>query len=257
MDNQDFNTVDAVQENVVDSQQTEQVTEVNSEGSEVATEQPTEKPVQSAEDNARFAEIRRKAESEAKDKVIAEMYGESHGIKTYAEYQKAIQEQQQAEQREQFQQQYGIDPSVIDERVKQQLENHPAVQTAKEQARTLQLNNAAMDLSKVAKSLGINDEIKSWEDVEKLPKFSAIKDSILNNNLDIVTAAKLAYFDDVVQARQQETIAKISANGASSPGSMVSGNQETFYSQEQVEKMSVDQINKNYKAVMASMKTWK
>lgn len=261
MDNMDFNSVDAGQENVVDSQETEQTAEVNSEGSEVATEQPAEKPVQSAEDNARFAEIRRRTESEARDKTIAELYGDQ-GITTYAQYQEALRQQQEAEQRQQYIDQYGIDPNAIQDIVKSELENHPVVQSAREQARTLQLNNAALELSKVAKELGINADIKSWADVESLPKYELIKNGIVNNNLDIVTAAKMAYFDDVVSSRaqkaQNETIAKLQANGQASPGSLADTGQTTqLYTREQVDAMSVDEINKNYNLVMKSMKTWK
>jgi ribosomal protein L20A (L18A) len=61
--------------------------------------------VQSAEDNARFAEIRRRAESEARDKLIAEMYGDSHGIRTYAEYQQALEETKRQEELEKLVQQ--------------------------------------------------------------------------------------------------------------------------------------------------------
>lgn len=59
--------------------------------SEISTPK-TAKPQQSAEENARYAAIRREAaaaaEAKARDAMIAEIYGDQ-GIKSYADYQKA------------------------------------------------------------------------------------------------------------------------------------------------------------------------
>jgi hypothetical protein len=69
---------------------------VNAVDGEVTPPTVDVKQVQSAEENARYAAIRREAETKAKEKardeLIAEMYGESHGIRTYADYQKALEE---------------------------------------------------------------------------------------------------------------------------------------------------------------------
>ena len=96
--------VNAGAEEVVTPQETEQVettTEpVNAGKEEVTTLTVETKPVQDSETNAKFAEVRRKAESEARDKVISEMYGEEYGIHTYADYQKALAEQQRQEELE-------------------------------------------------------------------------------------------------------------------------------------------------------------
>jgi hypothetical protein len=92
-------TVNAEQVEVVTPQNTE-VVETSSEqaettqdvSEEVVKPQVEEKPVQSKEDNAKFAEMRRKAESEAIDKFIASQGYEFDGkpIKTKAEYDEAI-----------------------------------------------------------------------------------------------------------------------------------------------------------------------
>jgi len=112
------NTVNAVAEEVVTSQNEQvETTEVKAEQvenvkSEVVTDtqveaenQPSKdtavsKDVQTPEENAKFAEIRRKyeadkveAEAKAQDALIAKMYGESHGIKTVAEYEEAMAKQ--------------------------------------------------------------------------------------------------------------------------------------------------------------------
>lgn len=68
------------------------------------------------------------------------------------------------------------------------------------------------------------------------------------------------YKAEVAKYKQKEQITSANqANAATSTGSAkASGNATNgYYTKEQVDSMSVDQINKNYKAVMASMKSWK
>ena len=104
------NTLIDVQEQVVVAQNEQAQAEVKtespesevakvSEHSEVAPEQvkEVEKPNQSKEDNKKFAEQRKKYEAEkasaiqkAKDDLIAEQFGSSHGIYTEEAYKKAL-----------------------------------------------------------------------------------------------------------------------------------------------------------------------
>lgn len=87
-------------EPVVNVEPQETVTEpveseiVQSEATEPNTEEVA-KPQQSKEDNAKYAAIRREAEKKARDQMISEMYGESHGLHTYSDYQKAIEKEKQ------------------------------------------------------------------------------------------------------------------------------------------------------------------
>jgi Cu/Zn superoxide dismutase len=99
-----LNDFNESQEQVVDAQETEQVETADIGTSEVVATPTETKPVQTAEENAKFAEIRRKfeAESEARaqakaDAVIAELYGETHGIYTEADYRRALAEQEAEE----------------------------------------------------------------------------------------------------------------------------------------------------------------
>lgn len=92
---------------------TEEVAAPQTESTEtVAAESVTEQTQQEADVTQtqafaqRLKESTTQAEQRARDQVIAEMYGESHGIKTYADYQQAIRQAQQ--QREA--QEKGIDP---------------------------------------------------------------------------------------------------------------------------------------------------
>lgn len=91
-------SVNAEQVSDEGSQQMETVT--GESNAEVAEQQTG---VQSAEDNARYASIRREAEQKAREKardeLIAEMYGD-HGISTYAEYQRALEEANRQEELE-------------------------------------------------------------------------------------------------------------------------------------------------------------
>lgn len=69
------------------------------------------KPQQSKEENAKYAAIRREAEKKARDQMISEMYGQSHGIHTYAEYQKAL----ERENRRKTAEERGVDYDVLEE----------------------------------------------------------------------------------------------------------------------------------------------
>lgn len=69
------------------------------------------KPQQSKDDNAKYAAIRREAEKKAKDQMISEMYGETHGIHTYSDYQKAI----ETEKRKTAAEERGVDYNVLEE----------------------------------------------------------------------------------------------------------------------------------------------
>lgn len=99
----DENTLDEVQETVVESQNEEVEAEVveDVESEVVAdTQEEAEKVVQTPEENSKFAEQRRKyeaekvvAEAQAQDALIEKMYGKTHGIKTVAEYEAAMEKQ--------------------------------------------------------------------------------------------------------------------------------------------------------------------
>lgn len=247
-----LNSVNAEQSPVVEGQ----TTATESVSVEVAAPQKPQTPDQ----NAEYAKVRRDAESKARDAVYAELYGEEYGIKSKSDYDAYIAKQQEEQERETFKETNGIDPTIIDERTMAVLEKHPLFQTVKEQQNKLIRDNAALELAKISTSLGITDEIKSWADVEKLPRFEQIKDSVMAGN-DIVSAAKLAYFDDIVTGAtskaQQETINKLNANAQSSPGSLSNSEAgESFFTREQVDAMSIDAVKKNYPQIMASMKRW-
>ncbi|QGZ99426.1 hypothetical protein [Dehalobacter restrictus] len=119
-------------ENVVDSQSIEsEMPEINEQAEVVEPQQS--KPVQSKEDNAKFAEVRRKAEIETREKAeqeynaeIAQLYG-SYGIKSLSDLKKAIAEQAEEQRKAELKDQ-GIDPEIVEKYVNET----PAVKKANE-----------------------------------------------------------------------------------------------------------------------------
>ena len=254
--NENESTVNAGVEEVVTPQETEQVESVESVSSEVATEQQ-EKPVQSKEENSKFAEVRRNAEREAQDKLIAEMYGQSHGIYTKADYDKAIREQKQQELLEQMKSDE-VDPKEIYSKLKESDPDFQELQKIKTETYTQsQLNQLNAEL----KELDIDVTIKSLEDVVKLGNADDIIKHI-EQGKTLSEAYFLANRKEIIRKEaekvQQETIKKIQANGEASTGSLANNGTVTqLYTREQVDAMSQEEVNKNYDMVIKSMKTWK
>lgn len=242
------------QENVVDSQTTE--TEVITNSTEQVQETSVEsevaptKPVQSAEENARYAEVRRTAEQRAKDAVIAEMgyvnpvTGQS--IKTYSEFQQVLKDQQ-------FKEQHGIDPNEVRPLFDEWKKSDPDFQ----ELSNLKQEKIFMEQDNTLKNDPIKGDLyKQWEaDVKTQAKtlgcdlntaFLLMLDTKLG---DVLTGAK--------SKAEQAAIQKITTNGASSPGSLSEGSEgEQYFSREQVEGMSKEQINKNWGAIMKSQQKW-
>lgn len=207
-----------------------------------ANPQPAQKQVQSQEDNAKFAAIRRETEQKAKDAVIAEMYGKSHGIYTYADYQKAVQEQQRRQEAEQK----GIDPDFYNEfqSVKDELNSYKREKTLLQQETEL-----------------TNDPVKGqlygqWKD--------DVKSIASQYNVDLRTAFTLVLEErlpDILSQNakkiQNETISKINENGSTSPGQLGGGaGDNSFFTREQVKAMSQSEVNKNYDKIVKSMQHW-
>jgi len=102
MDELNLSTVDAEPVVNVEPQNIESVNEpVQTNIVETVEPQQETKP-QSAEENSKFAQVRREAEqrsyAKAQDDLIARQYGESHGIYTLADYDKAMDAQKQEQE---------------------------------------------------------------------------------------------------------------------------------------------------------------
>lgn len=211
-------TVDAEQVEVVTPHEDVQTNEVESASSEVATEQPV-KPVQSPEENARFAEVRRKAEQEAQDKLIAEMYGKSHGIYTKADYDKAVREQQEREMLEQMKSEE-VDPKEIYKALKENDPDYQELQKIKAETYT---QNQLRELNNELKELEIDVEVKSLDDLAKLDNAEQIIDHIKTGKT-LAEAYFLANRKALIQKEaekvRKETLEKTLSLKGSSPGAL-------------------------------------
>lgn len=195
--------------------------EISAENPQIeSTQEPTKEPDITA--TQAFARRLKEATTKAKDELIAEMYGESHGIYTYADYQKALAEQREAQEKQHYQEQYGIDPDAIKPIVEKMLKSDPRYQRLEQMEKEANITAAITNFDKEFPELGV----KTFDDIAKLPNIDKIYDYV-NRGLTLNEAYKLANYGDVVsktaQTAQQEAIKKIAANGASSPGSLAAG----------------------------------
>ena len=231
------------------------VNEIESESVETEVAPVTEEK-QSQEENAKFAEVRRKAEQAAIDKFISDQYGKSHGIHTKADYDKAIAEQEQAQLLESLKD-GDVDPLEIYNKMK---ESDPEFKAMKESKQEEYVKNQLSELNNDLKGLDIDIKINSLEDIVKLENsYDVIK--YVDKGMTLSEAYFLANKQNIIKSDrnkiQQDTIKQIEANGSASPGALSdTGNTASLYTEAQVEAMSVAEISKNYDLVMKSMKTW-
>jgi hypothetical protein len=198
--------------------QEDETTEAN----EVETGETTgdaEPEPQTAEENARYAAIRRRAEEEAKRKYESELgslnqqisamcQGITHPttgqpITNVRDYVEALQIQQR-QAREQELKEKGIDPSMID----RMIESNPVVMQAQqviEQNKMTQAEQALQnDLAEISK---YDPSIKGIKDLSALPNFPEIL-SRVERGASLIDAYKMVNFDTFMQhtneaARQQ------------------------------------------------------
>ena len=165
---------------------------------EAATEE-----VQSADDNARFAAARRRAEAQfneriaaerqaAKDEVIRQMYEGQLDPYTHKPINSEadLQAYQQAYQRDQMQQ-AGIDPSMLD----QMIANNPTVRQAQEVLDRVQMEEGERQMNEAIKEISRLDP--SITDVAALanhPNVAAFNEYV-NRGYSLVDAFRLANFD--------------------------------------------------------------
>lgn len=259
------NAVNEAQEQIVDAQTEPTVNEpVNAGNAEPAEPQTVEKPIQTPEQNAEYAKIRRESEARARDATIAELGYEYNGkpIKTYAEYQQALKESETAKQNAEFEEQNGFSPDSIKPLFEQWKQSDPDFQELKSIRAEKNTTKALSDLNKELEDAGLDLKLADLSDTElqKIPNVDRVTEYVTKGH-SLADAFFLANKKDIisgqVQKVQQETIKKIAANGESSPGSLSGGGEDSFFTREQVDGMSMDQVMKNYDAIMKSQKKWK
>ena len=210
------------QEGVNDPEPAEQETETTESVSEEtgANEEGNAEPIaQTAEDNARYAAIRRKAEEDAKRRYDAELNqmnqqiaamcrGITHPvtgqpITTMQEYVEALQIQQR-QANEQELQEKGVDPSLIN----RMIETNPVVMQAQrviEQSKQTEAQAALeRDLAELSK---IDPSIKGIQELAALPTFPQMIDYVSKyKGMSIVDAYKIFNYGQSQQAGRQQAI---------------------------------------------------
>ena len=239
-------------EEVVASQENEQV-ESNSESAneESTTSQNEEKQVQSSEDNAKYADVRRKTESDTRDKLIAEMYGESHGINTYSEYQSAMKSQQEQEQMNEL-----VEKNIPEEYAKEMMENRKfreeskteKAKQAEEQAKQKDYNDFMTEYPGI-KAEDIPTDV--WESVDK---GKSLVDAYAKHEMKQIKA-ELAEFKKGSKANETNTKNALNSTGSINGNSP---NQTGFITKESFETNKKDSswMSKNYETLKTSMNKW-
>lgn len=198
---------------------TEAVSEETGETEEEGTAEPTE---QSAEDNARYAAIRRRAEEDARRRYESEMnainqqvaamcQGVTHPvtgepITTVSEYMDALAIQQRKAS-EQALEEKGLDPKLIDRMIAQ----NPVVMQAQQVLAQTQQNEAEAQLKRdIAEVSKYDPNIKGLQDLAALPNFPDMVAMVERSGgkISIVDAYKALNFDAFMSqtneaARQQ------------------------------------------------------
>ena len=180
--------------------------EVNEEGTtEETTEEVTEEVTeeQPEDRNAIFANMRRKAEAEARvrqaalDRQYAEKFKDyknpitGQPITSAQDYFDALAAQEQLQTKKTLTEK-GIDPSIIDRAVN----NNPAIKAANLVIAEQRIQNVKTYLDKqVAEVSKIDPDIHSVQDIEASDRYPQILAYVNNNRLSVVDAYKLVYAD--------------------------------------------------------------
>jgi hypothetical protein len=244
---EELNTVDAVVEEVVTPQIEEVETEVveNVESEVVTdTQEEVKKVVQTPEENAKFADQRRKLEadkakavSSAKDDLIAEMYGESHGIKTVKEYEAAMAKQEEQAAITAIQE----EKNYSEEDAKELLEARQ-IKAAKAEQEAKSQKTEKQKAIENQQNIEFLDYFKSEKGREYDPKQDKIAtevwDSVKNN-----TPLKYAYMEyELKQLKLGTTVADLNAENAEAAIGSVNGDGAKIdgpLTAEQVDNMSM------------------
>lgn len=230
----------------------------NGENAVVAGQQQNDKPIQDAETNAAYAKARRELEakaaereSKAIDAFIASQGLEFDGkpIKTKAEYDKAMQIQEDRARQQELKEK-GIDPEIFDDYVN----NNPTVKKA-QQLLAEQEAKAERDKQFMAFNEAFPDVKGDEIPPEVWQEFNAGKSLV-----DAYAKVHIKKLQEQIEALKKgtQTAEVNSKNAASTTGSITGeGAEEGLYTEEQVDSMSSAEVKKNYDRVLKSMRSWK
>lgn len=221
---------------VTENQVSESVTDTTVEESTGENEQtPAASEVQSAETNAIYADIRRRAEAEAKrkyelqqaerDRQFAERFKglvnpiTGRSISTEADYFAALDAQNKL-QMERTLREKGLDPNLIAQAVAQD----PTVRQAQTILQNTQRAEAERQLlSDVAEITKIDPSIQNVGDLTRNASFPLVMKLVNENGLSVYDAYKIANFD-ALSARRAEAERQATINRAKSKDHLESKN---------------------------------
>lgn len=233
--------VEPQEEEINDTQSTEQEQAEESEKEEVAEPQ---KPVQSAEENSKFAAIRREAEAKAAEKAeqqfnaqIAEIYGE-FGITTIGELKERMREQREEEELQEL-----LSSNIPEEYAKEMIESRrDRAERAAEKKAQQERENQIAQYEEFRETFG---DIKP-EDIPAEVWQIASKGKDLTSAYAIYQAKNLS---TVKTQAQQEAIKAMKQNADSSTGSV------NARASSDESGMSVQQVNDLLNAMPSTERT--
>lgn len=227
------------------------------------TPSPTPEPTPEPDVTKTQAFAHRLKEETAKHQERQDKFAQKYGYQTFDEMEQAEEQRRQAEEAAKFKEQNGFDPDSVKPLFEQWKKSDPDFQELSQIRQEKNISAALTDLNNELKDCGIDLQLKDLSDAEiqKLPNVDKITE-LVSRGRTLAEAFFYANKKDIItrqtQAAQQEAVKKIVANGASSPGSLSSGtDNEPTYTMDQINAMSQAEINKNYTAVMASIKRMK
>ena len=216
----DEEVADAEVSETVEPTEDETTEDVETETGETEEDGNAEPQEQTAEENARYAAIRRRAEEDARRRYEGEMNAMNqqiaamcNGIKhpitgqpitNMRDYMDALAIQQRQANERQLQD-AGVDPALIDRMIAQ----NPVVMQAKQVIEHSKATEAEAALQNdIAELSKIDPNIKGVQDVANIPNLDAIVRLVAEKNLSLVEAYKMVNFDTFIQhtneaARQQ------------------------------------------------------
>ena len=266
------------EEEVADVEESEAVEPTEDEETEVESEETGEMDgdpephEQSAEENARYAAIRRRAEDDARRKyesmaqaqnqrIAALCEGVTHPvtgrpITNVDEYVDALSTQQRMAQEQELRDK-GIDPAIIDRAIAQ----NPVVRQAQQVIEQNQMLSAEYALKNdIAELMKLDPSIKGPGDLMNLPELPEILDRIQNRNESLVDAYKIVNYGKSNDVARQQAINQMRGKShlASQPNGVATENDEVEVPAEimkswKAEGKTEKQIRELYKTVASKL----
>lgn len=232
---------------------TEQTTEVTQETTNEIEQSTSEVSIPDVTTTKAFSERLKETNQKSIDAEYSKLFGQ-HGIHTKADYDRAIAEQDKEAERARIQEETGVDPDTLQSTFEKLKENDPDFQELKTIRAEKNIAAALTDLNNELKDCGIDLQLKdlSAAEVAKIPNADKVTELVQKGKTlaeAVFLANKKDFFAKQAATAQQDTIKKIAANGASSPGSLSSGAVTEPLTESEVDKMTPQELSKRWKEV--------